>query len=52
MWVHSRKPISFYRILEANTPEPRLELFARRKREGWDSWGNEIESDIELEQLK
>jgi site-specific DNA-methyltransferase (adenine-specific) len=27
---------------------PRIELFARQKNNGWDSWGNEIESDIEL----
>ena len=25
---------------------PRIELFARNKVPGWDSWGNEIESDI------
>ena len=29
---------------------PRIELFAREKVEGWDVWGNEVESDIELEQ--
>ena len=27
---------------------PRIELFARQKTEGWDVWGNEVESDIEL----
>jgi len=26
----------------------RVELFARQKVEGWDSWGNEIKNDIEL----
>ena len=26
----------------------RLELFARQKVAGWDCWGNEVESDIEL----
>lgn len=26
----------------------RTELFARQKVEGWDCWGNEMESDIEL----
>lgn len=45
---HSVKPQIVYKILESNTPEPRLELFARTKREGWDSWGNEVESDITL----
>ncbi|KKK75070.1 hypothetical protein LCGC14_2877400, partial [marine sediment metagenome] len=38
-----------YELLESNTPEPRLELFARHKREGWDCWGNEVDSDINLE---
>lgn len=46
--AHSRKPVSFYRILEANTPEPRVEIFARHKRAGWDVFGNEVESDIDL----
>jgi len=27
---------------------PRIELFARQKTEGWDVWGNEVESDIDL----
>lgn len=26
----------------------KIELFARQKVDGWDSWGNEIESDITL----
>ncbi|MFH1129477.1 MAG: DNA methyltransferase, partial [Patescibacteria group bacterium] len=26
----------------------RIELFARQRTEGWDVWGNEVESDIEL----
>jgi len=45
---HSQKPERFYRILEKKTEEPRLELFARSKRRGWDVWGNEVENDIEL----
>ena len=45
---HSQKPDEFYDLIESISPTPRLELFARRKREGWDCWGNEVESDIEL----
>lgn len=46
---HSRKPDEQYGKIERLYPEARkLELFARRKREGWHSWGNEIESDVEL----
>lgn len=38
---HSTKPDRFYEIVERVSPEPRLELFARRRRFGWDVWGNE-----------
>lgn len=44
--AHSKKPEAFQDIIEAQSDGPRLELFARRKRAGWHSWGNEIESDI------
>jgi N6-adenosine-specific RNA methylase IME4 len=40
---HSRKPDELYEIIEACSPGPYLELFARGKREGWDQWGNEVE---------
>jgi N6-adenosine-specific RNA methylase IME4 len=40
---HSRKPEQFYELIEAISPGPRLELFARDCRAGWDSWGNEID---------
>ena len=45
---HSQKPDVFYEIIEKMSFEPRLELFARQRREGWDCWGNEVENDIEL----
>jgi N6-adenosine-specific RNA methylase IME4 len=41
---HSVKPDEFRVIIEAMFPNcPRLEMFARTPREGWDSWGNEID---------
>ena len=47
---HSRKPDDQYRKIEALYPDVRYcELFARQKREGWDSWGNEVVSDFRLE---
>ena len=49
---HSEKPDGTYDYIEAISPAPRLELFARRKRLGWDVWGNEVESDIDLEAIK
>lgn len=39
---HSQKPDKFYEIIEALYHGKKIELFARQKREGWDSWGNEI----------
>lgn len=41
---HSRKPDELYDIIEACSPEPYLELFARGSRPGWTTWGNEAET--------
>ena len=47
---HSRKPDEVReRIVELMGNLKRVELFAREKIEGWDSWGNEVVSDIALE---
>ena len=43
---HSRKPDELYPIIEACSPGPRLELFARYPREGWTAWGNEAADDV------
>lgn len=40
---HSKKPEELYDIIEACSPGPYLELFARGSRENWDQWGNEVE---------
>lgn len=40
---HSVKPDKAYEIVEHVSPGPRLELFARREREGWTSWGNDVQ---------
>ena len=46
---HSQKPNEIRRRIELLFPESnRIELFAREKTEGWDVWGNEVESDITL----
>lgn len=46
---HSKKPNEVRnRIEELFGDLPRIELFARQKTEGWDAWGNEIDSDINL----
>lgn len=43
---HSHKPEEQFAIAERLSDGPYLELFARRRRLGWDCWGNEIDSDI------
>lgn len=40
---HSKKPDVVYEIIEGMYPEGKyLELFARQRRAGWESWGNEL----------
>jgi ParB/RepB/Spo0J family partition protein len=39
---HSEKPSVFYERVREASPEPRLEMFARKDREGFTVWGNEI----------
>ena len=40
---HSKKPdIVRDKIVQLCGDLPRIELFARERAEGWDSWGNEI----------
>jgi N6-adenosine-specific RNA methylase IME4 len=38
---HSAKPEAFLDIVEQVSPAPRLEMFARRARFGWDYWGDQ-----------
>ena len=42
---HSRKPDEQYAIIEACSPGPFLELFARGTRKGWAMWGNQADDD-------
>lgn len=42
--AHSEKPVESYRLIETVSPAPRLEMFARQRREGWDAMGNEVET--------
>lgn len=44
---HSRKPDEFVSLIEACSPGPFLELFARGDRDGWDMWGNQATADYE-----
>jgi N6-adenosine-specific RNA methylase IME4 len=42
---HSRKPDEIYPLIEACSPGPYLELFARGVREGWTVWGKQAGED-------
>lgn len=44
---HSRKPDEFIKLIEACSPGPYLELFARGRRENWDMWGNQATDSYE-----
>ena len=39
--LHSAKLVGSYKLIEAASPPARLEMFARRRRRGWRSWGKE-----------
>lgn len=39
---HSAKPEEFQAIVESVSPGPYLEMFARRQRQGWTTWGNQV----------
>src|SRR5690606_42010722 len=41
--LHSVKPTHMYDLIEAFTPGPYLELFARARRPGWHSIGDQLE---------
>lgn len=38
---HSEKPSAFYDIVERMSPGPYLDVFSRKQRFNWDTWGNE-----------
>ena len=42
--AHSVKPDAFGDLVERVSPGPFVELFSRRPRLGWDSWGKGYES--------
>lgn len=46
---HSKKPDEIRsRIIEMFGDIPRIELFAREQKDGFDVWGNEVENSIDL----
>lgn len=49
---HSQKPAEFFEIVESISPGPRLEMFARSARQGWDAWGDQAPAAVRLEVLR
>lgn len=45
---HSEKPDAFMDLVERVSPGPYLEMFSRRARLGWDTWGDEALHGTEL----
>lgn len=48
---HSSKPEEFYEIVRKMSPEPRIDLFSRRKIEGFDAWGNEAPEKLSISEV-
>jgi N6-adenosine-specific RNA methylase IME4 len=42
---HSFKPEVFYERVRAASPGPRIDMFARTEREGFEVWGNEVSDE-------
>jgi len=40
---HSRKPEEFYNTVRRVSPGPRIDVFSREKRDGFDQYGNEVD---------
>lgn len=45
---HSIKPDLFYDEIKRKMPEPRIDIFARRERLGFEVFGNEVKNSIKL----
>lgn len=40
---HSEKPAKFYDMIRPVTPEPRIDIFARKRHYGFDAWGDQVQ---------
>lgn len=45
---HSEKPDTFYLLIESCSPGPYLDVFARKRRAGWDAFGDEVDNFYQL----
>ena len=44
---HSEKPDKLYAIAKQLGDEPRIDIFARKRHDGFDAWGNQVEKHIQ-----
>ena len=44
--AHSEKPAEFFALVERLSPAPRIEMFARALRPGWNVWGREADGNV------
>lgn len=44
---HSIKPEIFYKFVRDYFPKPRIDIFARKRHEGFDAWGDEVEKETQ-----
>lgn len=49
---HSLKPDFFHEMISELFDGDKLEMFARDKKDGWDTWGNELENDTNINNIK
>ena len=40
---HSKKPTEFYDMIKQSTPDPRIDIFARKRHEGFNAYGDQVE---------
>ncbi len=45
---HSRKPDEVYTIIESLGFKRKIEMFARERRQGWDTWGNQVPNTTQM----
>ena len=45
---HSAKPNEFYNLIKDMSPEPRIDIFARKNHDGFEAWGDEINPEFKI----
>jgi len=45
---HSQKPDELYGLIESLNLDPKIELFCRNKRQGWDSFGDQVTKHTQM----